>query len=86
MKFHFYFLTARTQNIHFMNVNRDVFNKFAHVLKEQYKGPILNYEETHPHLLQQKTIYPDTEHIEIEPRSYLLKTKKEYDFVVDKLK
>ena len=47
---------------------------------------MLNYEETYPHLLQPKTIYPDTEHVEIEPMSYLLKTKKEYDFVVDKLK
>ena len=84
--FHFYFLTAMTQNIHFMNVNRYVFKEFACVLEEQYQGPILNYKETYPHLLQQKTIYPDTQHVEIEPRNYLLKTKKEYDFVVDKLK
>ena len=86
VKFHFYFLTAKMQNIHLMNMNRAVFDKFAHVFEEQYKGPILNYKETHPHLLQQKTIYPDTEHVEIEPRNYLLKSKNEYTFVVDKLK
>ena len=78
MKFYFYFLTAMTHNIHFMNVNRYVFDEFACVLEEQYQGPILNYNETYPHLLQQKTIYPDTQHVEIEPRSYLLKTKKEW--------
>ena len=86
MKFHFYFLTAMTHNIHFLNVNRAVFDEFACVLEEKYKGPILNYKETHPHLLQQNTIYPDTQHVEIEPRNYLLKSKNEYDFVVDKLK
>ena len=64
----------------------DMYSMSLRVLEEQYQGPILNYEETYPHLLQQKTIYPDTQHVEIEPRSYLLKTKKEYDFVVDKLK
>ena len=75
-----------TQNIHFLNVNRAVFDEFAHVLEEKYKGPILNYKETHLHLLQQNTIYPDTQHVETEPRNYLLKSKNEYDFVVDKLK
>ena len=54
--------------------------------RERYKGPILNYKETHPDLLQQNTIYPDTQHIETEPRSYLLKSKNNYDCVVDKLK
>ena len=54
--------------------------------KRDIKGPILNYKETHPHLLQQNTIYPDTQHVEIEPRSYLLQSKNEYDFVVHKLK
>ena len=86
MKFYFYFLTAKTQNIHFLKVNRAVLNEFARELEERYKGPILNYKETHPHLLQQNTIYPDTQHVEIEPRSYLLQSKNEYDFVVDKLK
>ena len=86
MKFYFYFLTAKTQNIHFFKVNRAVFDEFACVLEERYKGPILNYKKTHPHLLQQNTIYPDTQHVEIEPRSYLLQSKNEYDFVVDKLK
>ena len=85
MKFHFYFLTAKTQNIHFMNVNRYVFDEFvcSWGVISRANAKIWGNLSTPT---AAKTIYPDTEHVEIEPMSYLLKTKKEYDFVVGKLK
>ena len=65
---------------------RQFFDEFARVLKEKYKGPMLNYKESHQRLLQNTTIYNDVKYVSPEAKDYSLRCCEDYMFVVEKLK
>ena len=62
-----------------------MFDEFARVLKPKYKGPVLNYKQTHPHLIQNTTIYNDVKYVSVEAKNYSLRSREDYVFV-EKLK
>ena len=67
-------------------MNQAVFDEFARVLEPKYKGPVLNYKQTHPHLIQKATIYNDVKYVSVEAKNYSLRSREDYMFVVEKLK
>ena len=74
------------ENIHILDVNKAVFDEFAWVLEHRYKGPVLNYKETHPNLLQSQSIYNDIKYVSPEAKNYSMTSTEDYLFVIKKLK
>ena len=63
-----------------------MFDQVTRVLKPKYKGPVLNYKQTHPHLIQNTIIYNDVKYVSVEVKNYSLRSREDYMFVVEKLK